>query len=310
MEKTNKFTHEINPLVDLERSKNKKKKLISNIINHMVLLIGLGFTLFPFIWLLSTSLTPANEIFSWPPKLIPSEIMLNNYVDSIPRINFFNCLKNSLIVSISTTIIGLIFNTSAGYSLAKLKFPGRDIIFFVILATLMIPPQVTVIPLFKMFRGFPLLGGNDITGHGGSGIINTYFSLILPGMASTFGVFMMREFFRMLPDELLDAARIDGANEFAIFTRIYLPLAKPALVAVGIFTFTYSWNDFFWPLIMTSTPDMYTLQLGLSFLKTQYFTEWHLLMALTVMSMVPILLFYTIFQRNFIQGMAMSGIKG
>lgn len=291
--------------VENNRKKNREKVFV-----HFVILIGLAFTLFPFIWLISTSLTPANEVFIWPPKLIPSKIMFSNYIHAIPRIDFFTCLKNSLIISTTTTIIGLTFNTLAGYSLAKLKFPGRNFIFLIILATLMIPPQVTVIPLFKMFRGFPLLGGNDISGFGGSGIINTYFSLILPGMASTFGVFMMREFFRMLPDELKDAARIDGASEIGILMMVYLPLAKPALVAVGIFTFTYSWNDFFWPLIMTSTPDMYTLQLGLSFLKSQYFTEWHLLMALTALSMIPILILYSIFQKNFIQGMAMSGIKG
>ena len=295
---------------NLESKQAKKNKFIINFFNHLLLILGLGLTLFPFIWLISTSLTPANEVFAWPPKLIPSKILFSNYIDAIPRINFLNCLKNSLIVASITTIIGLVFNTLAGYSLAKLRFPGRDIIFIIILATLMIPPQVTVIPLFIIFRGFPLMGGNDIFGQGGSGIVNTYFSLIIPGMASTFGVFMMREFFRMMPNELLDAARIDGANELGILTRIYLPLAKPALVAVGIFTFTYSWNDFFWPLIMTSTPEMYTLQLGISFLKTQYFTDWQLLMALTVMSMVPVLIFYALFQRNFIQGMAMSGIKG
>lgn len=286
----------------------KNKKL--NVSTYLIILIGMGVTLFPFIWLISTSITPANEIFAWPPMLIPSKVMLSNYVEAINRIDFLRYLKNSLIVATSTTIIGLIFNTLAGYSLAKLSFPGRNIIFGIILATLMIPPQVTVIPLFKMFRGFPLVGGNDIFGVGGSGLLNTYFALILPGMASTFGVYMMREFFRMLPDELMDAARIDGATEFGILTKIYLPLAKPALVAVGIFTFTYAWNDFFWPLIMTSTPDMYTLQLGLSFLKSQYFTEWHLMMALTVLVILPVLIIYAIFQKNFIQGMAMSGIKG
>lgn len=284
-----------------------KKKYLGT---HAIILFGIILTLFPFVWLISTSLSPAAEIFSWPPKLIPSKILWSNYVDAIPRINFFNCLKNSMIVATSTTIIALVINTLAGYSLAKLNFPGKKVAFFIILATLMIPPQVTVIPLFIMFRGFPLLGGNDIMGNGGSGLINTYFALILPGMASTFGVYMMREFFRMLPDELLDAARIDGASEMGILTKIYLPLAKPALVAVGIFTFTYAWNDFFWPLIMTSSPDMYTLQLGLSFLKSQYFTDWQLMMALTVLSILPVLIIYAIFQKNFIQGMAMSGIKG
>jgi len=287
-----------------------KKKKKSNFSTHLILIFGLIVTLFPFIWLVSTSLTPSAEVFSWPPKLIPSKIMLSNYPDAIESVNYFQCLKNSLIVSISTTILALAFNTMSGYALAKLHFPGKNIIFFGILATLMIPPQLTVIPLFMMFRGFPLAGGNDLLGQGGNGIINTYYALILPGMASTFGVYMMREFFRMMPDELLDAARIDGATEFGIFTKVYLPLARPPLVAVGIFTFTYTWNDFFWPLIMSSSPNMYTLTLGISMMKSQYFTDWNLLMAVTVLAIIPVLIIYAIFQRNFIQGMAMSGIKG
>lgn len=288
--------------------KKPQKKI--DIGTHLIIIFGLLITLFPFIWLISTSLTPTSEVFAWPPKLIPSKIIFSNYIEAIKRVNFFQCLKNSLIVSCSTTILALIFNTMAGYALAKLHFPGRNIIFAVILATLMIPPQVTVIPLFLMFRGFPLAGGNNLLGQGGSGIINTYFALILPGMASSFGVYMMREFFRMLPDQLLDAARMDGASEFGILTKIFLPLARPPLVAVGIFTFSYSWNDFFWPLIMTSTPNMYTLTLGISMMKTQYFTEWNLLMAATALTIIPVLILYAIFQRNFIQGMAMSGIKG
>jgi multiple sugar transport system permease protein len=282
----------------------------TNISTHLILIMGVIITFFPFIWLVSTSLTASADVFSWPPKLIPDKIMFSNYIDAIESVNYFQCLKNSLIVSISTTILALTFNTMAGYALAKLHFPGRNIIFYGILATLMIPPQLTVIPLFLMFRGFPLAGGNDLLGEGGRGIINTYFALILPGMASTFGVYMMREFFRMMPNELLDAARIDGATEFGIFTKVYLPLARPPLVAVGIFTFTYTWNDFFWPLIMTSTPEMYTLTLGINMMKSQYFLDWNLLMAVTVLTIIPVLIIYAIFQRNFIQGMAMSGIKG
>jgi multiple sugar transport system permease protein len=174
----------------------------------------------------------------------------------------------------------------------------------------MIPIQVTMIPVFIIFRRFPFAGGNDLLGMGGSGLIDTYWALILPGMATAFGTYLMREFFLMLPGDLMDAARIDGGSEFRIFRKVYLPLAKPALATIGMFTFTETWNAFIWPLILTNSPEMRTLQLGLSAYRGQYFTEWHLLMAATVLTCLPVFIVFLIGQKQFIKGVAMSGLKG
>ncbi len=285
-------------------------KAILEALKYLILIVGLVIVVAPFVWMISTSLTPAAEVFSWPPKLIPDRLAFENYIEAITTIDMPRYFLNSVIVTVSATLVSLVLNSLGGYALAKLHFPGRKLMFIIILGTIMIPPQVTMIPLFIMLRHFPLAGGNNLIGAGGTGLIDTYAALVLPNLASTFGVYMMREFFRMLPSELIDAARVDGANEFTIFWKIFLPLATPALVTTGLFNFTFVWNDFLWPLIMTSSPEMRTLQLGLSAFKGQYFTDWHLMMAATVLTSLPILIIYLIFQRYFVKGVAMSGLKG
>lgn len=277
---------------------------------YMILIAGMLLVIAPFMYMLSTSITPAMEVFGWPPRLIPSELRFSNYLEAATTINLLRYFLNSLIVAVTSTISVLILDSLAGYALAKIRFPGRNVLFLFILGTIMIPIQVTMIPLFIMFKRVPFMGGNNILGIGGTGLIDTYPALVLPWMATTFGTYLMREFFRMLPSELLDAARVDGCSEFKIFWRIYLPLAKPALAAVGLFNFTFVWNDFLWPLIMTSSPEMRTLQLGLSSYKSQYFTDWHLLMAATAMASVPIFVIFLIGQKHFIRGVAMSGLRG
>jgi multiple sugar transport system permease protein len=277
---------------------------------YLFLTVGVLLVIGPFLWMISTSLTSAMEVFAWPPRLIPSQLRFSNYVEAVTAVDIPRYFLNSLVVTVISTISVLILDSLAGYALAKMRFPGRNALFLFILGTIMIPVQVTMIPLFIMFKRAPLLGGNDILGAGGTGMIDTYAALILPWAATTFGIYLMREFFRMLPSELLDAARVDGCSELKIFWRIYLPLAKPALAAVGLFNFTFVWNDFIWPLILTSTPKMRTLQLGLSSYKSQYFTDWHLLMAATTLTCIPIFVVYLIGQRHFIKGVAMSGLKG
>jgi multiple sugar transport system permease protein len=291
-------------------TKFQLKEFFENGIIYLSLIIGSGLIIIPFLWMLSTSVTPALEVFSWPPKLVPSQIKFSNYVEAVKVTDFFRYFLNSLFVTSTTTVIAVFINSLAGYSLAKLRFPGRKIIFLFILGTIMIPPQVTMIPVFIMFRNFPLLGGNNILGQGGTGLIDTYGALILSGLASTFGVYLMREFFKSIPSELIDAARVDGASEFRIYWNVILPLAKPALTTVTLYTFTFVWNEFLWPLILTSSADMRTVQLGLSAYKGQYFTDWHLLMAATTISSLPVLLVYFVGQKQFIKGIAMTGIKG
>jgi multiple sugar transport system permease protein len=204
----------------------------------------------------------------------------------------------------------LFFNSLAAYVFAKRRFPGRDAIFLVFLATMMIPGQVTLIPNYLVLKHIPLFGGNDISGQGGHGWLDSYYGLILPGAVSAFGIFLLRQFMLSIPDELLDAARIDGASEFAIYWRIILPLSGPALAASAIFTFTAAWEDFFWPLIIISSEDKYTAPLGLALFVVKNRTAWDVLMAGSVIATLPMIIVFMVFQRKFIQGISMSGLKG
>ena len=180
----------------------------------------------------------------------------------------------------------------------------------VFLATMMVPPQVTLIPNYLVLKHVPLFGGNNILGLGGSGWLDSYYGLILPGAVSAFGIFLLRQYMTSIPDELLDAARIDGASEFKIYSRVILPLCGPALAATGIFTFVAAWEDFFWPLIIVSSPEKYTAPLGLALFVVKNRTQWDVLMAGSVIATLPMVLVFLIFQRQFIQGIAGSGLKG
>jgi multiple sugar transport system permease protein len=277
---------------------------------HLVLAVGALAVTAPFVWMVSVSLSPPTDVFAWPPRLVPREFRFANYVEALGRLSFGRYLLNSLVVAGASTASVLVLDSLAGYAFARLRFPGRAVVFVFILGTVMIPIQVTMIPIFVMFRGVPLLGGNDLWGAGGTGLIDTYPALVVPWMATTFGTYLMREFFSMLPGELADAARIDGCGELGIFARVYLPLARPALATVGILTFTEVWNTFLWPLIMTTSPSMRTLQLGLAAYKGQYFTDWHLLMAATVVTCLPVFIVYLVGQRYFVQGIALTGFRG
>jgi multiple sugar transport system permease protein len=175
---------------------------------------------------------------------------------------------------------------------------------------MMVPPTVTLIPNYIVLKHIPLFGGNDIFGLGGHGWLDSYYGLILPGAVSAFGIFLLRQYMQSIPDELLDAARIDGASEFKIFWKIVMPLCRPALAAMAIFTFTYAWEDFFWPLVITSDPDLYTAPLGLALFVTKNRTSWDMLMAGSVIATLPMVIVFMIFQRNFIKGISLSGLKG
>jgi multiple sugar transport system permease protein len=193
---------------------------------------------------------------------------------------------------------------------AKRKFPGRDAIFVVFLATMMVPPQVTMIPNYLILQHIPFFGGNDFFGNGGHGMLDSYWGLILPGCVSAFGIFLLRQFMQSIPDDLLDAARIDGASEFRVYSRIMLPLCKPVLAATAIFTFMAAWEDFLWPLIILSDPNKFTAPLGLALFVQKNQTDWGLLLAGSVIATLPMVVVFIIFQRQFVQGVAMSGVKG
>jgi multiple sugar transport system permease protein len=252
--------------------------------------------LFPFVWMVSTSLTSDGQLFVTPPQLIPSPVQPDNYgrvADLYPILTF---LRNSLLVALVSTSFQVLSSAMAAYAFARLRFRGADGLFLVYLATLMVPLPVIIAPLFIEMRYL--------------GLINSYPGLILPGVASAFGTFLLRQAFLTLPRELEEAAFVDGASHWTVFWRIVMPLSKPALATFGIFAFMASWNSFLWPLVITNSLDMMTLPVGLSNLQGQYTTAWNLVMAGSTISVIPILFVYLAAQRYVIQGFATSGIKG
>jgi multiple sugar transport system permease protein len=251
--------------------------------------------LFPFFWTLSASLKGDEAVLASPPQLLPSSLQWENYSAVAQTLDVGRLLLNSLVVAVVTTLAQLLTCAMAAYAFARIPFRGRSALFLVYLGTLMVPMQVTITPLFILMR---LLN-----------LTNTYAGLILPSVTSAFGVFLLRQFFLTLPRELEEAAFLDGATHWTVFWRMALPLARSSLAALTIFAFMGSWNNFLWPLLIISDPQLMTLPLGLSTLQGQYSTAWNQVMAGTVISIVPILIVYLLAQRQFVQGLALSGLK-
>jgi multiple sugar transport system permease protein len=262
---------------------------------HIILALGAITMIAPFIWMVSTSLKSLNEVFVFPPTLFGESLRWNNYLQISDRFPFSIFFLNSLKISVLVTAGQLFTCSLGGYSFARLKFPGRDIIFLLYLATLMIPYFVIVIPIFIMMRSF--------------GWVDTHYALIVPGLFSAFGTFLMKQFFLTIPRELEDAAKIDGCTPFGIYRRIFLPLSKPALAALGIFTFMWSWNDFLAPLIFLNTITKRTIPLGLAVMQGLYSTDWPSLMAASVLSVMPIIIVFLCAQEFFVKGITLSGLK-
>ena len=277
---------------------------------HLLLVVGGIAMILPFLWMLSTSLKPESEIFRFPPVWLPRVWEWSNYREAMEAASFARYFANTVIYSAAVTLSNLLFCSMAAYAFARLRFRGREVLFILVLGTMMIPGQVTMVPVFVMLKRWPLVGGNDWLGMGGHGLLNSYPGLVLPAAVGAFGIFLLRQFFMTLPRELEDAARIDGCSEAGIYWRIILPLSKPALATLGIFTFTAAWNEFLWPLLITSKDAMRTLQLGLQVFQTQYTTRWDLLMAATVLITLPVLLLFLAAQRQFTRGIALTGLKG
>ena len=274
-------------------------------------LIALGsMVILPFYMALVLSLSSPADVFSWPPVFWPEDPQWSNYAQVFQVTNFGRAMFNSFVIASVSTVAIVFIDGLAGYAFAKMRFPGRTSMFLLILATLMVPVHVTIVPLFIMFRSFPLAGGNDLFGDGGSGILDSYPALILPFLATAYGTYLMREFMRMLPTNLVEAARMDGAHEFAIFWKIYLPNAKPALAVIAMFNFTAVWNEFLVPLVMTSSRSMRVIQTGLADFADQETVQWTLLMAAVLMAVGPLILMFIIGQKHFVKGVALSGAKG
>ncbi len=263
---------------------------------YLLLILGIVILVGPFIWMLLGSFKTTGELRQVPPTWLPENWTAANYEDLFSRLNFLGYFFNSTVVAIAVTLGNIVFCSMLGYALAKLDFPGKRILFVVVLGTLMVPSIVTFMPLFVLTANL--------------GIVNTHAGLILPFLAGAFGVFLMRQFIAGLPDELLDAARVDGAGEHYIFWRIVMPLCGPALATLGILTFLGSWNSFLWPLVVATSDTMYTLPVAIALFATgQQETNIALLMAGSVVVIVPILIVFIALQRYFTQGIAMTGIK-
>ncbi|TGD41278.1 carbohydrate ABC transporter permease [Pseudotabrizicola sediminis] len=277
---------------------------------YMALIALSGIILAPFLMIVVLALSSPAEVFAWPPVLIPDNIQWQNFSDVFRVTNFGRAMFNTFVIATVSTIGIVLIDGLAGYAFAKMRFPGRTTMFLLILATLMVPVHVTIIPLFIMFRNFPLAGGNDIFGNGGFGILNSYPSMVLPFLATAYGTYLMTSFMRMLPDNLVEAARMDGAHEFAIFWKIYLPLAAPALTVIAMFNFTAVWNEFLVPLVMTSTADMKVIQTALADFSDQETVLWNLLMAAVLISILPLVLMFIVGQKHLVRGVAVGGTKG
>jgi multiple sugar transport system permease protein len=274
----------------------KVKIKLQKTFSHVGLIIASFFFIIPFIWMVSTSLKPITQVFSYPPEWLPKPFQWVNYLEAMDYIPFFTYLNNTVVITLLSTLGVVISCPLVAYSFAKLEWKGRDVFFFITIAVMMIPGQVTMIPLFLIF--------NKI------GWVGTPLPLIVPAFFGVpFYIFLLRQFFLGLPDTLRDAAKIDGAGEFRVYWQIILPLAKPAVLAVGLFQFMASWTDFIGPLLYLTDETQYTLSLGLQQFQTQMGTEWGLMMAVSTMMTLPIIILFFFLQKTFIQGITFSGIK-
>jgi len=264
-------------------------------INGALLLLALV-SLAPLLWMLSVSFMPTGEAAHFPPPLLPSSVTTANYHELFARTGMGNNFVNSLLVSLAITLGSLLLNTMAGYAFAKLRFVGRERIFQLLLAALVIPAQVAMLPLFLLMKQL--------------GLVNNFGGVIVPALATVFGIFLVRQYARSIPDELLEAARIDGAGELRIFFQIVLPMLKPVLVTLAIFTFMGAWNDFMWPLIVLTDQEHYTLPVALASLSREHIMDVEMMMAGAVITVLPVLLLFLLLQRYYIQGLLLGSVKG
>jgi len=255
----------------------------------------------PFLWSISTSLKQPGDVFAYPPQLLPDPATFQNYVDVFTKLTFDRYFLNSVIVTGSVVLLNVLFGTAAAYAFAKLRFPGREAIFFLLLLTLMVPFQVNLIPLYKIMvelhKAIPAIGAD------------TYFGIVAPSAIQVFGIFLMRQFLRAVPDEILESARMDGASELRILRSIIFPIALPGMATLAIFTFLGAWNDFLWPLIVTNSDEMRTMPVGLALLARKNASNWGDTMAGTVLTAAPLIIMFLVLQRRFIEGLTAGSVK-
>lgn len=274
----------------------KKKNTLTRILLYIVLIIVAFTMLFPFLWMLSSSVKLDKDIFAFPIQWIPENPVWSNYRDIWTRIPLATFIKNTAKITLIVTFLQLLTSSFAAYAFSKLHFRGRDFLFMAYIATIAVPWQAYMVPQFIMMRSF--------------GLNNTHLAIILLQAFSAFGVFMMRQFYQGIPDSLIEAARIDGMNDYQIYGRIMVPLSKPAISTLTIFTFVNTWNDFLGPLLYLTRDELKTIQIGLRMFITQYSAEYGLIMAASVVVLIPVLIVFLSLQKHFVQGVAATGVKG
>ncbi len=277
-------------------TERRSRDVVAKAVLYLLLGGGMVVMVGPFVWMLVGSFKTEAEVRQVPPTWLPENPTLANYGTLFDRLDFPTYFTNSAAVAILTTVGNLLFCSAAGYALAKLRFPGKRVLFTVVLGTIMVPSIVTLVPLFVLTSNL--------------GLVNTLAGLILPFLAQAFGVFLMRQFISSLPNDLLEAARIDGASELRIYAQIVLPLCRPALATLGILTFLASWNNFLWPLVSATTEDSYTLPVALALYSIgENRTDYDILLAGSVVVVLPVLLVFILLQRHFVRGIATTGLK-
>ncbi|MFO7655171.1 MAG: carbohydrate ABC transporter permease [Candidatus Krumholzibacteriia bacterium] len=271
-------------------------RAVRSVVLHLALTAGAVVVLAPLAWMLAASLMRPGEANALPPPLLPSEPTLANYVTLFTRLNMARSFLNSALVTVLATVLSVVVNSLAGYAFAKLPFPGRERLFTSLAAALVVPAQVGMLPLFLLLREL--------------GLVNTYAGVLVPYLASIYGIFLIRQYALGVSDELLDAARIDGANELTVFRLVALPVLKPILVTLAAFTFLSAWNDFMWPLIVLSDGSMYTLPVALANLMGEHVQDTELMMAGSVVTILPALMVFLVFQRTYVHGIMAGAVKG
>ena len=278
-----------------------KPRPLSRGVTYAFLIAAALLMIAPFLWSISTSLKQPGDVFAYPPRFLPDPVTFQNYVDVFTKLTFGRYFLNSVIVTGSVVILNVLFGTAAAYAFAKLRFPGRDAIFFLLLLTLMVPFQVNLIPLYKIMvelhKALPPSGAD------------TYFGIVAPSAIQVFGIFLMRQFLQSIPDEILESARMDGASEWRILRSIVFPVARPGMATLAIFTFLGAWNDFLWPLIVTNSDEMRTMPVGLALLARKNASNWGDTMAGTVLTAAPLILMFLVLQRRFIEGLTAGSVK-
>jgi multiple sugar transport system permease protein len=272
------------------------RKALATLGIHLLLVAAVCLTIFPLAWMVMASVMPAGEASAYPMSWVPSTLSLEHYRALFSRLEIVRYIMNSALIAGAVTLISLVVNSMAGYAFAKLSFPGRERVFRGLVATLVVPGQVTMLPLFMLLKYL--------------GLINSFWGVIVPGMASVFGIFLFRQYALSIPDSLLDAARIDGAGEWRIYRSIVLPLCKPILLTLAVFTFMGTWNDFMWPLVVLTDSRLHTLPVALANLSGEHVQDTELMMAGALLTVLPVIVLYALLQRYYIEGIMVGSIKG